>query len=1122
MPNQITGLASGMDTQGLIKSIMDIEKKPVVRLNNQSTMLALKKGLYTSLSDKMINFQKTLMSLKLESTFQTKKVNSSNSSIITATAGVEAKSGSYTIQTKQVAQNAISKNTYSKVKLLSDGNTSGVTGLYGNSQTNLEGNYEFTFEDLTTYTRASSKLTLDKKSSIQKTKGSNIEGATENKFANTINKSNNRLNISYGDETFDIYLDFALSENTDISKVSSDLENKINKKLNELKGTKDITYVMAENENTNGTANTSFSLYNVNSQSNDFIKINDDGGADLANASLGFSTTTLTTTNAITKSTTATDFTTLRTKMNDESFLRGYDISSIDGLKEGKFEAAISSSLNATPKRGARVDGGSNISTTGIDPTKAGLNSLGLLKNITGTLDTDGKTNATFRINNAKIVLNDIDSLSMNDVIGIINGSEAGVTASYDNIDDKLVLKANDGTKEIKMGSVLDDTNFLEATKLSIAYGGTLYESSTSSNINVNSALATSGFATTITPGTATINGVSIYISNQDTLNDVMKKINNSSAGVIASYDSNSDNFSLRSDMETAESNEKQINIGSYYDTSNFFEVVNITGSQKANLQADLSSLNGDFTGDTIHFKAGSTETDIALSPTTGTGAYTDNLDLDFTTGISAGTSFMIAGGTDGSTVFHWTNNSGKAIYSKEDLMKEWNNEANWTDNGGAPSSVAVKMVSGQADNQIRLFNAYGGNSASFTIFNDVGDNISQLGISDGVIQNQHMNATATSAYNAFSMAWDIGWQFSFSGGMNITADDLGGMNFESTEAGMAGMFQFSDTTSSTASKIFKNSGRSTNYENIGSSGKDAIVDIDGIEYKRASNKIKDAIADVDLNINSVSSSPTTLDVNVDTDKVLNVIADFVVGYNSMIKRLNPTRLTDQQKKYLTPLTDTVKNNMSFVESDDYEKKFKEYNETNMILQESSIRGLSYQFRPNTTKIVENLTGKFNSLNSLGIKVGSTGDNDDRKMGYLLFSQNNTQSDEDYKKAILKDLKENNELLDNIKNNSTDIYKLFATDSDKKAEKGIARGLDEIIDGYVKRGGIFKEMTVTNGSIDKELITIFDQIKAYKMRNDKKEKSLYDQFAKMETQLSNIQAQSASFMAQMGSTSTQQ
>ncbi len=1116
MPNQITGLASGMDTQGLIKSIMDIENKPIERLNNQTTILAMKKELYKSLSDDMKSYQKTLINLKLESTFQTKKADSSDSSVITATAGVEAVSGSYTIKTRQIAQNAISKNQYSKVKLLSEGNTSGVTGLYGSSQTNLEGHYEFTFEDFTTYTRGTSKLTLDKKSSVQKTKGSNIEGTTENKFANTINKSNNRLNITYGDKTFDIYLDFALAENTDISKVSSDLENKINQKLNELNKTKDVTYVMVENENATGAGNTSLSIYNVNSENSNFIKINNDGGADLANSALGLSTTSQTTTNEIIRSLTASDFNTLRTKMNDENFLRGYTISSIDGLQEGRFEAAISASLNPTPKTSARVDGGNNISASGIDPAKTGLNSIGLLKTITGTVDDDGKTNATFTINNTKITLNDIDSLSMNDVIGIINGSEAGVTASYDNIDDKLILKANDGTKDIKMGSVLDDTNFLEVTKLSVAYGGTLYESSTSSNIKANSPLATSGFATTITSGTATINGVSIYISSQDTLNDVIKKINNSSAGVIASYDSNSDNFSLRSDMETTESNEKQINIGSYYDTSNFFEVVNITGSKKASLKADTASLNGDFAGDTIHFKAGSTETDITLSSTTGAGAYTDNLDLDFTTGIGAGTSFMIAGGSDGSTIFHWTNNSGKTIYSKEELMAEWNNEANWTDNGGNPASVAVKMISGENDNQIKLFNAYGGANASFTIFNDVGDDISQIGIGDGVLQNQHMNATATSAYNAFSVAWDIGWQFGFSGGMNIIADNQGGINFESTEPGMSGMFQFSDTTGLTASKIFNNYGRSSNLENIGSAGKDAIVEVDGIEYKRAANKINDIIGDVELNLNSVSDSPVTLDVNVDTDKVLNELADFVIGYNNMIKRLNPERLTDQQKKYLKPLSDSVKNNMSFIESDDYEKKFKEYNEINLILKESAIRGLSYQFRPNTTKIVENITGKFNSLDVLGIKVGATGDNDDRKKGYLLFSQNKNQSDEDYKKAILKNLKENNKLIDNLKNNAKDVYQLFANNSEKQSEMGIARGLDKIIDGYVKRGGIFKEMTVINGSIDKELITIFDQIKFYKMRNDKKEQSLYNQFAKMETQLSELQTQSTNFMAQMG------
>jgi len=370
MPSQITGIASGMDTQGLIDSIMAIEKKPIDRLDNKTTMLALKKGLYTDLSNDLIDFQKTLMSLKLESTFQTKKVNSSDSSLITATAGVEAVAGSYTIETKQVAQNAISKNVHSKAKLLPDNNTSGVSGLYGVSTTNIEGSYEFAFEDLTTYTRATSTLTLDKKSSIQRTKGGNAEGTTENTIANTINNSNNRLNISLGDETFDIFLDFALAENTDLSDVTNDLEKKINDKINSIKGTTDVSYVMVASENPNGASNTSISLYNIDYKNNEFITINNDGGGDLANSSLGFSSTTQTTESTIKKSTTAVDFTSLRTQMNDENFLQGYSISSIDGLKEGKFEAAISSSLNATPKRGARVDGGNSISTSGISLTE--------------------------------------------------------------------------------------------------------------------------------------------------------------------------------------------------------------------------------------------------------------------------------------------------------------------------------------------------------------------------------------------------------------------------------------------------------------------------------------------------------------------------------------------------------------------------------------------------------------------------------------------------------------------------------------------------------------------------------------------------------------------------------
>lgn len=157
----------------------------------------------------------------------------------------------------------------------------------------------------------------------------------------------------------------------------------------------------------------------------------------------------------------------------------------------------------------------------------------------------------------------DPNSQSLNDVINMINtdadlGAPAnGIVASYDAGTDtfKLTNKNAADANSILLGSGSDTSNFLTATNL---YTGTVATgppySVTSSphiaSIRPDSVITASGanFGTLVTAGTFNINGVAITIdSSTDTLNSVIGKINASSAGVTATYDSTQDKITLTS-----------------------------------------------------------------------------------------------------------------------------------------------------------------------------------------------------------------------------------------------------------------------------------------------------------------------------------------------------------------------------------------------------------------------------------------------------------------------------------------------------------------------------------------------------------------------------------------------
>lgn len=207
-----------------------------------------------------------------------------------------------------------------------------------------------------------------------------------------------------------------------------------------------------------------------------------------------------------------------------------------------------------------------------INPS-APLENSGLATNV---------TNGTFSINGVEFTV-DTSTQSLNDVIDMINGSSAGVTAYYDTNEDRLVIynTTPGDSSRIILGASTDTSNLLSALGLTGALqytnsnGSTELKSiNTLGGVNLGKKINELNLQNgSITSGAFTINGIRINIDAvNDTLGDVLSRINASDAGVIASYDSTTDTIRIVS----KELGSRLIRFGSVTDTSNFLTMVNL------------------------------------------------------------------------------------------------------------------------------------------------------------------------------------------------------------------------------------------------------------------------------------------------------------------------------------------------------------------------------------------------------------------------------------------------------------------------------------------------------------------------------------------------------------------
>lgn len=198
-------------------------------------------------------------------------------------------------------------------------------------------------------------------------------------------------------------------------------------------------------------------------------------------------------------------------------------------------------------------------------------------------------TAGTFTVNGQQISIDTSDTLQA--VFDRISTATGGaVTASYDSATDKITFSS---AGEIVLGSATDTSNFLVAAKLHNNGTGTVTSRSALGVVQRSVALSSANFATPVTDGGSVagefkINGVSItFDAATDTVADVLARINNSSAGVVASYDAENDRFLLTNKVTG------DLGIALEDVTGNFLAATGLSGGTLQRGQNLLYSING-------------------------------------------------------------------------------------------------------------------------------------------------------------------------------------------------------------------------------------------------------------------------------------------------------------------------------------------------------------------------------------------------------------------------------------------------------------------------------------------------------------------------------------------------
>jgi len=184
MAIRMSGLISGLDTESIIKELMSVQSMKLTKKENLKTKTEWKQEKWKDLNTKLYSlYTGPLSRMKAQGSYATKKVNSSNESVATATAGSSAAAGSHTLEVKSLA----SAQYVTGAKITSDNFKSDAESTKVSSKTKLTDLNGFTEGTVVTIENNGVKKTLEV-----------TENTTIEDFVSTCQDAN--LNANFDDD----------------------------------------------------------------------------------------------------------------------------------------------------------------------------------------------------------------------------------------------------------------------------------------------------------------------------------------------------------------------------------------------------------------------------------------------------------------------------------------------------------------------------------------------------------------------------------------------------------------------------------------------------------------------------------------------------------------------------------------------------------------------------------------------------------------------------------------------------------------------------------------------------------------------------------------------------------
>lgn len=109
--NRISGLASGMDIDQIVGDLMKAQRMRLDKVVQNKQVWQWRQDDYRAINTSLLALRNEVFNLKLQSTFLSRNVTSSDEKIVTATAGNNAATTSYQVEVKQLAKVATNVST---------------------------------------------------------------------------------------------------------------------------------------------------------------------------------------------------------------------------------------------------------------------------------------------------------------------------------------------------------------------------------------------------------------------------------------------------------------------------------------------------------------------------------------------------------------------------------------------------------------------------------------------------------------------------------------------------------------------------------------------------------------------------------------------------------------------------------------------------------------------------------------------------------------------------------------------------------------------------------------------------------------------------------------------------